>query len=630
MTRRWWFEFDNTDNFDMNDVFVFLFWSSLLLSVLACLCLRTFYKFWSDPIYSLPNIRAFMPLLIGNFLMILFNLVAYLLGLFDLETAYADPPQSVFDHAGGTTCVVSYLGYASGHCGVVGLGFTAWVPLKLIRCASQFEKLRVSKRRVARVVAIGMGMGFLQATINYLVTGVNIMRNVMCVPDIMNNTFLSCLSASPFYVLAGAAVYWNRCARLEVEKMGEGANLARLRKKAAGMRRHSLFFAANTMLFSSPMITTTLLQGLHFHIPSKSTILVTLSIYYLQVIGNMALVWIQASVQQRKRNVRMQEIMASYAPVQEKLELDLGELHNRGVSLHFLHWFVKENNVSPHMNVGQVMQQLVKAVTAERKCNYCEYISVLRDNEGRWAVGPPTYFVSHAWGDTFLNLLEQLTLFYMNKGQTFRKGQAATMYFWIDIFAINQHDEGIGADLARMHTVIDKSQAVLLTLNPWNSPQTLTRVWCLWEVLKALQKGREVVPVMPSFEEANFMNTIREDRQKILGVLEKIEVQNARATVASDKGKIFGEIESTVGFPAMNTLIKTNLEIFLKGIAVDRAVASMSGQATDDLTNLLDEDDSSSHFRASTTASSWDGPRAVTPPVNKETFAETYSAKVSV
>ena len=48
-------------------------------------------------------------------------------------------------------------------------------------------------------------------------------------------------------------------------------------------------------------------------------------------------------------------------------------------------------------------------------------------------VGAPTYFVSHAWGSTFVDLVKSVT------GALAGAAQADT-YVWLDIFAINQDD----------------------------------------------------------------------------------------------------------------------------------------------------------------------------------------------
>ena len=48
-------------------------------------------------------------------------------------------------------------------------------------------------------------------------------------------------------------------------------------------------------------------------------------------------------------------------------------------------------------------------------------------------VGAPTYFISHAWGSIFVDLVKSVTWALAGAAQ-------ADTYVWLDIFAINQDD----------------------------------------------------------------------------------------------------------------------------------------------------------------------------------------------
>ena len=90
------------------------------------------------------------------------------------------------------------------------------------------------------------------------------------------------------------------------------------------------------------------------------------------------------------------------------------------------------------------------------------------------------HFVSHAWSYPFgllLGVLEQ--------GQA-EAPSGTTVYFWLDVFAINQHRVHDPDQLAQVDVPIETSQSLLMVMAPWSRPTPLTRMWCLFEVLKAV------------------------------------------------------------------------------------------------------------------------------------------------
>ncbi|KXZ55724.1 hypothetical protein GPECTOR_2g1274 [Gonium pectorale] len=84
----------------------------------------------------------------------------------------------------------------------------------------------------------------------------------------------------------------------------------------------------------------------------------------------------------------------------------------------------------PSVSTTQVTMEWVKSVTAGHKCRVAE----MRELVAREDVGPPAYFISHAWGNSFELLVSSVEAFLAAAGEGTR--------VWVDIFAVNQHPDG--------------------------------------------------------------------------------------------------------------------------------------------------------------------------------------------
>ena len=100
------------------------------------------------------------------------------------------------------------------------------------------------------------------------------------------------------------------------------------------------------------------------------------------------------------------------------------------------------------------------------------------------AVGPATVFVSHAWGDSFLGMVDAL-----ERWEARRPGrddpEASPTFFWIDLFANSQHgtaDRPFEWWLGVFATSIARVGCTVLVLQNAARPVPLSRVWCLWEI----------------------------------------------------------------------------------------------------------------------------------------------------
>ena len=133
------------------------------------------------------------------------------------------------------------------------------------------------------------------------------------------------------------------------------------------------------------------------------------------------------------------------------------------------------------LTTTEVCNRLVIPETAPFKCAYIDLFANKNDESGRAYVAPATTFVSHAWQ---YNVEEPIDV--MLDDAESRPNE----YYWFDICVNNQN---IAADLPQdwWSTIFKRSIGeigrVLLVMSPWDDPIPLTRAWCLWEIMCAIE-----------------------------------------------------------------------------------------------------------------------------------------------
>jgi hypothetical protein len=117
--------------------------------------------------------------------------------------------------------------------------------------------------------------------------------------------------------------------------------------------------------------------------------------------------------------------------------------------------------------------------------SYCELL--LADPATSRFVGRPTVFFSHAWLYSFLNVLAALRAFVAAQPE----GEPG-LFFWFDCFSIDEHatqalpQEWWGTTFKEAIALMGHT---VMMLSPWDSPQPLTRAWCLWELFCTVSVG---------------------------------------------------------------------------------------------------------------------------------------------
>jgi hypothetical protein len=147
-------------------------------------------------------------------------------------------------------------------------------------------------------------------------------------------------------------------------------------------------------------------------------------------------------------------------------------------------------------------------------------------------LGPPTVFVSHAWGDA-LGMRPGTSLIDLTGGNHRISDSAAC---WIDLFVYNQHrPQDIATDMERI------IGAIGTLVMPMSSEQALHRLWCIWEWICANRSGAEITLPEPAYSRYYF------GKKRDWFETTFRSIAHAQTSNAEDHRQIMDEIVRTFG-----------------------------------------------------------------------------------
>lgn len=219
-------------------------------------------------------------------------------------------------------------------------------------------------------------------------------------------------------------------------------------------------------------------------------------------------------------------------------------------------------------------------LTNVEKSSYLDLIRDEIDEQGKPYVAPATVFISHAWKYKIAEPLDVM----LEHGE-----KNPDAYFWFDLFTNNQHR---ASQLPQewwkttFRTAIGDIGAVTLVMSPWNDPIPITRAWCLWEILSALDQPHVKFRIrFPRSMRTVFFESIVQNPDHVLSALSNIQAEKAEAFLKDDLDMIFEAIRSTVGFRQMNTRVNEQLREWYVKTAVeiaDEEVMLIANSSEDD------------------------------------------------
>ena len=104
-------------------------------------------------------------------------------------------------------------------------------------------------------------------------------------------------------------------------------------------------------------------------------------------------------------------------------------------------------------------------------------------------------------------------------------------------------------------TAIASFGHIVAVLDPWDAPVPLTRVWCLWELLCAVEGNTRLEVTLSPVQAAAFAAALTRDFDSIATSLSRVDARQSMAHLQSDKDTIFAAVEKGCGFTQLNATV---------------------------------------------------------------------------
>jgi hypothetical protein len=126
------------------------------------------------------------------------------------------------------------------------------------------------------------------------------------------------------------------------------------------------------------------------------------------------------------------------------------------------------------MTTSQFEKMYLRPRSSRLRCSVVDALAA--DAETAHHVGPATLFISHVWGNKFVDTLGAIFNFFEGRVD------AEKAMLWFDVFVDSQHvTEGPGKSPQFFMTAFKSSIArigrLLLVVDAWDNPTPLTRAW---------------------------------------------------------------------------------------------------------------------------------------------------------
>ena len=268
----------------------------------------------------------------------------------------------------------------------------------------------------------------------------------------------------------------------------------------------------------------------------------------------------------------------------------LARVWERGLSMEFLERFLESSVLRlgrTTISTCGVVEQYVKPWTQPARCSVWEalFVSAIPSSGASGGLshmepdveetftGTPTVMVSHAWSYEFSLLLSII------RNYVTRMELPHRVYFFIDLFSMNQHDlaevqhgpqHAIGRNSSIFETLLDNLRksittpgTMLMALDPWTGPTSFTRCWCLYEIYIAHITGTNVIMAFSEESEEEFMLYLRSSKDAVKALVDNVDAAKAEATVDKDREMIL-ELLNQIGIQKFNDTIRNKLTSTLR------------------------------------------------------------------
>jgi hypothetical protein len=207
-----------------------------------------------------------------------------------------------------------------------------------------------------------------------------------------------------------------------------------------------------------------------------------------------------------------------------------------------------------------------------------------------------THFVSWCWRYTIETVITSLKLCVVES-----QGQLCDHAFWICFFCNNQRqmliENGSPFNLSDIVSarLINIGRMVIL-LNSFHDPVYTTRVWCIFEAFTATKNSVEIQVALPTAAKEEFTYQLKNDGfGDVAHSLTTIDSASAEATIKADEKMIKDVIRESIGFAAVNEMVKCALMRWLAFAFQDVLKAEATSDVARSIMKLMNHGKSGTH-----------------------------------
>jgi hypothetical protein len=193
------------------------------------------------------------------------------------------------------------------------------------------------------------------------------------------------------------------------------------------------------------------------------------------------------------------------------------------------------------------IKRLVLAATAHTRTSYAAQLLAA----GSPHAAPATAFISHAYDDEFLGVVDAVAALEAKEGGT-------PTFYYFDLLVVNQHGQGAVVPFEVLRDEFGRSVRAIgrtLLVLRWANPTPLQRAWCVFELATTLAVGASMKVLMPPEDAAAFNDALRRDFDSLTYKTCRVDVEKASAREKADLDNIQRVIRETGGFLKTNQLV---------------------------------------------------------------------------
>jgi tetratricopeptide (TPR) repeat protein len=256
------------------------------------------------------------------------------------------------------------------------------------------------------------------------------------------------------------------------------------------------------------------------------------------------------------------------------------DLPKDGIPLLYFEQFIHEcggRSVLKNLSTQTVCLEFLLPRTKSSGLSFCKLLA--RDQPG--LVKPANIFISHAWSDRFLEVVDAILHFFQGYDKDGKKEEDVVV--WFDLFSNNQNkNHVINRDFTwwcnDFKSAIEAFHHTVMIVTNWKDPLPLKRAWCLFEIYCTAITNSSFDIAMSSNQQVSFLAEMKDGKsnETLNDMFSNINVLKSQSSVQEDRERIFDVIKTSIGFDKINKTILEKMRNWIT-IAAEELLMKISG-----------------------------------------------------